>query len=450
MRASGETSTPNVLSLISTLSIVVIGLALPSLAIVGCGDESSNGASNGNPAASCDDDELYDPDRETCVPEYTQTPGDNAEDEPDDAGRDASAEAPDPRTDTSTPADVAVEDTSKTDVDTGRNCDKDRDDSRAEACGGNDCDDRDRRRGGNRPEVCDDIDHNCDGEPRGGIDCSFYAHEGEALYRVNPFEETAEEVQGDLPGLHDLDTHPDGSLYGVTPDGIYVYKPSRPSGSNTGGSSSGRSRDDQCPTPDDVGSKWKRIKCFPEGENTSWAPERPQGLAIDRADRPGRGEKGKRKQDSSPTMFIVSKNQLYTATKRDSDEYRSVEASEQPMGTDPNTQARYRASGDCVTRKRNLYMTSKHDPKREKDYLVTLDPTTGKASDSRPLIDADNPNKTYDQVFGLTQAWGTLYGLTADGELIDIDPRSGKATLVTQFEDRRWFGAASTAERLKR
>jgi hypothetical protein len=385
------------------------------------------------PGAQCNDNELYDPERETCIPEY-QSPSvepDASDSMPDDdAPTDAGGTTPDP-TSPDTGNDAGEE------ADSGRNCDKDRDNSKAEACGGNDCDDNDRSRSGNRFEVCDSIDHDCDGKPRGGIDCSFFAHEGETLYRVNPFEKTAKEIQGDLPGLHDLDTHPNGALYGVTPDGIYVYEPSRSSSSGTGSPS--------CDTPSDVSDKWKRIKCF-EGENggdsPSWAPESPQGLAIARLNRPGSG-----KDEGGATMFLISNDQLYKATKYNSNEYNRVRPSEKPMGTDPNNGRKYRASGDCVTRKRNLYMTSKHDPNRQKDYLVTLNRATGEATNPRPIVDADDSNQSYGQVFGLTQAWGTLYGLTADGELISIDPQTGKADLVARFEDRAWWGAASTPRR---
>ena len=53
----------------------------------------------------------------------------------------------------------------------------------------------------------------------------------------------------------------------------------------------------------------------------------------------------------------------------------------------------------------------------------------------------------FDEVFGLTAAWGTLYGLTTAGELIRIDERTGQGTGIMTFDGVTWWGAASTPGR---
>ena len=191
-------------------------------------------------------------------------------------------------------------------------------------------------------------------------------------------------VSGDLPGLTDIDTHPDGTLYGVTFDGLYRLE----------------------------GSAWMQVGGF--GPD---APPDPNGMAI----------------DLDGVAFVTSRNQVYTI-----DLTSSLATPIGSLGVDPTLDEPFYSSGDCVVNKANtLYMTSKHDP--DQDHLVLIDSQTGAATNIGPI--------GHKNVFALTSAWGKLYGLLKDGELIEIDSRNGSSTLVTTFEDVVWYGAASTPYR---
>lgn len=354
----------------------------------GCGSDQTG--SEGN-QIDCSADEYYDQVNDRCVPRMQKDPEDTDPSPKLDTGIQDVDPSEDTTSDTSTPDDTSEE------TDTlPAYCDSDNDRALDESCGGNDCDDDDPSRAPNLPERCDNIDNDCDGEVNEEIDCSFYAHEDEALYKINPFALEATEVGANLPGLHDLDTHPDGTLYGVTPQGFYRF--------------------------DAENQEWTELRSFPQ--NASWAPSRPDGLAIDR-----RG-----------TIFVTSKNTLYTITPPDQNpdgDQWWVEAVGTMGETDSGTA--YNSSGDAVVYKKSLWMSSDHAD--DQDYLVSLNPTDGAASNPRPL--------GYDSVFGLTTAWGDLYGVTQEGELIAIEPTTGESELLHTF-DHEWFGAASTPRRDRR
>jgi hypothetical protein len=124
--------------------------------------------------------------------------------------------------------------------------------------------------------------------------------------------------------------------------------------------------------------------------------------------------------------YIISEDEVYTV------DLRTGRAS--LLG---NMQGDFYASGDCVVNKRDtLFMTSKHV--ETEDYLVSLSKQTGAGTEIGPI--------GYKDVFGLTSAWGKLYGLTRGGELLLIDYSSGQANLVHTF-NIEWFGAASTPNR---
>lgn len=338
----------------------------------------------------CSDQEYYDPADDTCVPKRGGGPSDADSDAPDASESDTSA--PD-----STPPDASAPDVSAdTDGDVRADfCDLDNDRSLAKRCGGNDCDDRDPRRSPKIPERCDNIDNNCSGEVNDGLDCSFYAHEDETLYKINPFQTDVRQVGEDLPGLHDIDTHPDGTLYGVTPGGFYRF--------------------------DDANGTWTELRDFPE--DASWVPADPNGMAI------GRGG----------TIFVTSRDKLYKIEKADEEEEQDWWVSEAGQMGQTEDGKTFTSSGDAVINKRTLYVTSKHA--EDQDHLVTLNRQDGRASKSRGVGHKD--------VYGLTSAWGHLYGLTVDGKLIDIEPQTGESTVVHTFDDRSWYGAASTPRRRK-
>lgn len=87
-------------------------------------------------------------------------------------------------------------------------------------CDGDDCDDENPSIHPNANERCDYIDNNCNEVVNDGIECWFYAHGPNNLYKVDPFLYTLENV-GTVPSLFDFDTAPapDNRLYGVTSGG---------------------------------------------------------------------------------------------------------------------------------------------------------------------------------------------------------------------------------------
>lgn len=375
MRTRRAASLPFVVSLLLT-------------AAIGCGSDQTGSDGNGD---DCTDDEYYDQVYDRCVPRQTDDPEDTGtETSPDLSGGDTGTESEDtgsPSTDTAPPDTSGPEDTG-----TPENCDKDGDRALAESCGGNDCDDNDPSRSPNFPERCDQIDNNCSGEVNDGISCSFYAHESDKLFKINPFTKTANNVGADLPGLHDLDTHPDGTLYGVTPEGFYKF--------------------------DEANGEWTQLKKFQQ--DSSWAPADPNGMAIDR----------------TGTIYVTSEDTLFKITKQENNGESQWWV--EKVGTMGKTESgsKYVSSGDAVIYKKTLWMTSKHAD--DQDHLVQLDPSTAKASNPLPIGKQN--------VFGLTSAWGKLYGVTQSGELIAIDPQTGDSTVVHNF-DHRWYGAASTPRR---
>lgn len=137
----------------------------------------------------------------------------------------------------------------------------------------------------------------------------------------------------------------------------------------------------------------------------------PNGLAIDSR---GRG-------------YLTSRDQLYRVDL--------ITGAATLVG---NAGADFVSSGDCVINKDDtLYMSSKH--LADTDTLVQLDGTTGLGTEIGPI--------GFTRVFGLTAAWGGLFGLTRDGEIIQIDPITGAGRLLHETPGVAWFGAASGAER---
>jgi len=336
-----------------------------SLSIFSCSDSTQT--------QICEDDELYDQLNDVCVPRGRPT---NNTGNPDLDMDDAS--------------DAEI-DTNNDNVDSGPDiitnplnnipleCDRDRDGSLNAMCGGADCDDDDPLRSPLLFEFCDNIDNNCSGVVNDGIDCTFFAHSGQTLYLIDPFAMTLEEVATQLPNLQDIDTHPDGTLYGVTFSGLYRF--------------------------DETDSSWDLVGDF--GIEVA----DPNGMAI----------------DFDGTIFVTAQDDIFTINRQTGAATKLGE-----LGGD------FYSSGDCVVDKYDtLFMTSKHDPTQ--DHLTRIDRATGVATSIGPM--------GFDRVFGLTAAWGKLYGLTREGELIQIDERTGASTLLHVFDGVRFFGAASTPDR---
>lgn len=255
--------------------------------------------------------------------------------------------------------------------------DADQDGHIAVECGGDDCDDLNASRSPSLGEICDELDNDCNTQVNDGITCSFYAHSDTTLYRLDPFQLTLDSV-GALPGLFDIDTHPDGTLYGLSPDFLYRF--------------------------DAANSQWNRL---------------PQALGADVGNANGMAI------DSDGKVFITSGNKLYTA-----DLTTGVAQFKGNMG------GFYQSSGDCVVTKQDvLYMTSSHT---FTDSLVVVDG-----------IDAMTTSvgeTGFNGIWGLTSAWGRLWGVTSSGDLVEINRNNGTATRVHNFA-ASFYGAASTPDR---
>ncbi len=97
----------------------------------------------------------------------------------------------------------------------------------------------------------------------------------------------------------------------------------------------------------------------------------------------------------------------------------------------------FTSSGDCVVDKSDtIYMSASGFGE---DQLVRIDGTTGAAT----LIGSIG----YPSVYGLTAAWGFLFGLDASGNIIEINPTTGRGNIVRNFAGSVWYGAASSAAR---
>jgi hypothetical protein len=338
---------------------------------------------------TCSADELYDHVNDTCVPRQNRA----------DAGLGDSGETPDG--DSETTADTDISETpdadGETDNDAGNAdagnadaededvvdpalCDKDNDGALAESCGGFDCDDDDPGLSPDYSETCDYIDNNCNGEVNEYIECTFYAHTPEKLFKIDPFAKTATEVH-DVPGLQDIDTHPDGTLFGIKHDGLYHY------------------------------DEW----------SAAWVRQGDYGIEI--------GDSNGLAIDQQGTAYITSDDRIYSADLRTG------------RATFVGTTGDFKSSGDCVVDKGNtLYMTSKAEG--QTDTLVRVSRDTGDGT----LVGAAGA-VGFEKVYALTAAWGTLYGLTSNGELIEINRSTGVGTLIHQFQNVSFWGAASTPNR---
>jgi len=269
-------------------------------------------------------------------------------------------------------------------------CDQDRDGALNMNCGGDDCDDNNPRRRPGLMETCDQLDNNCNDRVNEFIDCSFFAHTDDGLFRIDPFLGELEEINTMIPRFFDIDTHPDGDLFGLTETALAVYVPAT--------------------------EQWFDVL-------TLDTPNLAVGLAFDPA---GVG-------------VVTAGNTLY---RLDLETMQlSVDGS---LGNSPND-GPYQASGDCVIDKNgSLFVSSRH--KNGVDTLIFVNRENGQTEERGDMMTEDGSVR-YDGVFGLTFAFGNLYGVTDDGELIEINPQNGVSRTVANFQGRRFFGAASTPSR---
>jgi hypothetical protein len=102
----------------------------------------------------------------------------------------------------------------------------------------------------------------------------------------------------------------------------------------------------------------------------------------------------------------------------------------------------YTSSGDCVINKDGtLYMSARASGPSATDQLVVIDasPDGGGAATLIGQIG-------FVGVYGLTFAYGYLFGFTANGEVIEINPLTGAGREVASV-DKVFFGAASSPSR---
>ena len=363
-----------------------------------CSDNNANNTNNpnngpGNDATSdarmCLDGEVFNTATNTCDPVF---------------------DTPDAVADTS---DVAADVTTQPDEreDQGMmappGCDDDLDGAWDPSCTmpngeqGDDCDDDNRNVNPDYLEVCDDVDNDCDGEINESVQCVFYAHTNDALYRLDPFKMTAERALAVPEGIKDIDTDPrTNKLYGITDNALWVLE------------------------SDGIINEWVKINDFGLPGGTGGV----NGLAIGR-------DASVQGIPRVSTGFATGNNNLYRI---------NLETGRaQLVGQmDPDVIS----SGDCVINKSNtLYMTAKK--RDENDTLVRITYGEDTASAERPAMTVPTAN-----VFGLTAAWGTLYGTTRGGELMKIDPATGSGELLHTFKDGSgdpigFFGAASSPTR---
>ena len=253
---------------------------------------------------------------------------------------------------------------------------------------------QDARRAADGIEICDEVDNDCNDLLNDGIECVFYAHGPEGVdspensqgqfFTVDPFKKKVtyiSEILNTDGSLLDIDTSPDGIIYGISAQSLYNYN--------------------------------RNLNAWVKVGDLQTSLQGANGLAIDRS-----GE-----------AFATARAELY-----------SVDLNSGRANKLGNLTGNVNSSGDCVVNKGDvLFMTSKQDDPNLPDDLIKIDRTNNTTEKIGTT--------SHSRIFGLTAAWGKLFGLTANGELIEIDQRTGASTLIEKFDGRVFYGAASTPER---
>jgi hypothetical protein len=250
-----------------------------------------------------------------------------------------------------------------------------------------DCDDDERARAPGGVEFCDAIDNNCNDQINENLTCEFYANTRDELMLIDPFE----------PNLQ-----------------AFGEAQVRESGNDV-------PFQDLETHPDGRLFAITRTQLY-EYQAGTWA-KTSRELGAD-----GIGDANGFAIDRDGVGYVTAENRLYTV---DMDTGAATLVGEMGQGV--------YSSGDCVVNKGNtLFMTSKADG--VPDRLVAIDRQTAQVT----LLEQDTG---FDKIYALTAAWGILFGLTGDGEVIQLDERTGAGTLLTTFPDRTFFGSASTPAR---
>lgn len=214
------------------------------------------------------------------------------------------------------------------------------------------------------------------------IDCSFYAHTPEMLYRIDPFRKTIETIRAVPSGLTDIDTHPEGTLYGITFDNLYKLE---------------------------VGATdWAHVGTLNPSSTAN-------GLCI----------------DMGGNAFMTAGSDLYRLDL--------TTAQVTHLTSFGGLFSSISSSGDCVFDKGDrLFMSSRGAGMTGADDLVAID-----GQNTRVI-----GNTGFAQIYGLTSAWGILFGTTGQGEVIRINSDTGRADLLFKPPGNlNFYGAASTPAR---
>jgi hypothetical protein len=94
------------------------------------------------------------------------------------------------------------------------------------------------------------------------------------------------------------------------------------------------------------------------------------------------------------------------------------------------------ASGDIAVLGERVYSSVKDAARRE--HLVELDPATGAARRIGAFVDQDG--KQLHDMFGLVVEQGVLYGVTRGGDLVRIDPATGRCVVLLRT-GKQFYGA---------
>jgi hypothetical protein len=259
-------------------------------------------------------------------------------------------------------------------------CDQDQDGFLAEHCGGDDCDDRARGINPDSNELCSFDDENCSGVNNEGLDCTFFSHGQNDLYRVDPFAERVHPAgRIDTPsrfGVQDIDIDANGSIIGVTRRELLRLESD---------------------------GTYEVLAAIETPANTN-------GLAI----------------NSSGQIFLTQKmpegetSQAYTVT---------IDGDVSVLGNlEP-----FQSSGDCVVLKDDsLLMTAPGDGG---DMLVYVD--------SRDASTRSIGAIGFTKVYGLSASFGYLFGVTDEGRVLLIDSNTGAGEELFRRDDLRFWGAAN-------
>jgi hypothetical protein len=227
-------------------------------------------------------------------------------------------------------------------------------------------------------ERCSFVDENCNGENNEGLDCTFVAVSNDTVFRVDPFGGTVTAVTG-------VERFGAEVLFDVDtgPDGTLWA---------TAGRSLYRVETDGSLTAVVAGT----------------LPFNPNGLAV--------GPDG--------SVFVSNHDRLVG----------SKVVSAPTTTTAPAFFASLddlHSSGDCVRHKRTLLVSVVGDGS---DRLASVDLETHEVSIVGDL--------SFDGVMGLSSAFGFLFGVTGDGEVLVIDDETASTDLLFDV-DVRFTGASS-------